>query len=55
MNKTILFAFLFVQNITFAQSSERSLSSESWQFKNSKENKWLSAKSPGNGSPGSDE
>ncbi|AKK73644.1 beta-mannosidase [Chryseobacterium gallinarum] len=47
MNKTILFAFLFVQNITFAQSSERSLSSESWQFKHSKENKWLSAKVPG--------
>ncbi|QIY90507.1 beta-mannosidase [Chryseobacterium gallinarum] len=47
MNKTILFAFLFVQNITFAQSLERSLSSESWQFKHSKENKWLSAKVPG--------
>lgn len=47
MNKTILFVFLFTQSFFFAQFSERSLSSEKWQFKNSKENKWLSAKVPG--------
>ncbi|ANF49399.1 beta-mannosidase [Chryseobacterium glaciei] len=47
MNKTILFAFLFIQNILFAQFSERNLSSENWQFKNSKEQKWLSATVPG--------
>ncbi|MFP3593891.1 beta-mannosidase [Chryseobacterium sp. SIMBA_038] len=47
MNKTILFAFLFIQNIIFAQFSERNLSSGKWQFKNSNENKWLSATVPG--------
>lgn len=47
MNKTILFAFLFMQNILLAQLSQRSLSSESWQFKNSKEQSWLPAKVPG--------
>jgi len=47
MNKTILFAFLFMQNILFAQFSQRSLSSENWQFKNSKDQKWLPAKVPG--------
>lgn len=47
MNKSILFSFLFVQNILFAQFSERNLSSEKWQFKNSKENKWLTASVPG--------
>ena len=47
MNKTILFAFLFIQNIVFAQFSERNLSSEKWQFKNLKEQKWLTATVPG--------
>ncbi|WP_027378327.1 beta-mannosidase [Chryseobacterium daeguense] len=47
MNKTILFAFFFIQNIVLAQFSERNLSSEKWQFRNSKENKWLSATVPG--------
>lgn len=47
MNKTILFVFLFTQNFLFAQFLERSLSSEKWQFKNSKEQKWLTASVPG--------
>lgn len=47
MNRTILFAFLFMQNILSAQFSQRSLSSENWQFKNSKDQKWLPAKVPG--------
>ncbi|WP_370898023.1 beta-mannosidase [Chryseobacterium gossypii] len=47
MNKTILFAFFFVQNLIFAQFSERSLSPERWQFRNSKEEQWLPAKIPG--------
>jgi beta-mannosidase len=47
MNKIILFAFLFIQNLIFAQFSERNLSSEKWQFKNSKEQKWLTATVPG--------
>lgn len=47
MNRTILFAFLFTQNILFAQFSQRSLSSENWQFKNSKDQNWLPAKVPG--------
>jgi len=47
MNKTILFAFFFIQNILFAQFSERNLSSEKWQFKNSKEQNWFTATVPG--------
>lgn len=47
MNKTILFSFFFIQNFIFAQFSERNLSSENWQFKNSKDNSWLPAKVPG--------
>ncbi|SHM06205.1 beta-mannosidase [Chryseobacterium polytrichastri] len=47
MNKTFLFAFLFIQNLLFSQFSERNLSSEKWQFKNSKEQKWLIATVPG--------
>ncbi|MDH6253124.1 beta-mannosidase [Chryseobacterium sp. H1D6B] len=47
MNKTILFAFFFIQNIISAQFSERSLASEKWEFKNSKEHNWLPAKIPG--------
>lgn len=47
MNKTILFAFIFIQTFVAAQSSEKNLSSESWQFKNSKDPKWLPAKVPG--------
>jgi beta-mannosidase len=47
MNKILLFSFLFIQNILFAQFSQRNLSSEKWQFKNSKENKWLTASVPG--------
>ncbi|MBD3905335.1 glycoside hydrolase family 2 protein [Chryseobacterium sp. Ch-15] len=47
MNKTILLALLFIQILINAQFSERNLSSEKWQFKNSKENKWLTASVPG--------
>ncbi|MDR4954894.1 glycoside hydrolase family 2 protein [Chryseobacterium sp. ES2] len=47
MNRTILFAFLFTQNIISAQFSQRNLSSENWQFKNSKDHNWLAAKVPG--------
>lgn len=47
MNRTILFAFLFTQNILSAQFSQRNLSSENWQFKNSKDPNWLPAKVPG--------
>ncbi|TZF95084.1 glycoside hydrolase family 2 protein [Chryseobacterium panacisoli] len=47
MNRTILFAFLFTQNILSAQFSQRNLSSENWQFKNSKDQNWLPAKVPG--------
>lgn len=47
MNKTILFTLIFIQTLINAQFSERNLSSEKWQFKNSKEQKWLSASIPG--------
>ncbi|WP_159479658.1 beta-mannosidase [Chryseobacterium sp. 18068] len=47
MNKTILLALLLIQILVNAQFSERNLSSEKWQFKNSKENKWLTASVPG--------
>lgn len=47
MKKTLFFLFYLIQNIIIAQSSERNLSSEKWQFKNDKENKWLSASVPG--------
>lgn len=47
MNRTILFAFLFMQNILCAQFFQRNLSSENWQFKNSKDQNWLPAKVPG--------
>lgn len=40
-----ILTLLFVS--VFAQSSERNLSSEKWQFKNEKEDKWLTAKVPG--------
>lgn len=47
MHKTLLFGFLLIQNILFAQYSERNLSSENWTFKNSKDKNWLPAKIPG--------
>ncbi|MCS3868936.1 beta-galactosidase/beta-glucuronidase [Chryseobacterium ginsenosidimutans] len=47
MNKMILFAFLFIQTLIFAQFSERNLSSENWKFKNSKDKNWLTATVPG--------
>ncbi|MCY0977539.1 glycoside hydrolase family 2 protein [Chryseobacterium wangxinyae] len=47
MSKIFLFAFIFIQNLIFSQNSERNLSSEKWQFKNSKDNEWLSATVPG--------
>jgi beta-mannosidase len=47
MNKTILFALLFIQISINAQFSERNLSSEKWQFRNAKENSWLTATVPG--------
>lgn len=47
MNKSILFAFLFIQALINAQFSERNLSSEKWQFKNAKDKNWLTATVPG--------
>lgn len=47
MHKTLLFIFFLIQNILFAQYSERSLSSENWKFKNSKDKNWFPAKIPG--------
>jgi len=47
MKKTLFFLFCLVQNIIFAQFSERNLSSEKWVFKNSKENNWFTASVPG--------
>ncbi len=47
MNKILLFFFLFIQLLVNGQTSERSLSSERWQFKNTKDSKWLTAKVPG--------
>lgn len=47
MNKTLLLALLLIQILINAQFSERNLSSEKWQFKNSKENKWFTASVPG--------
>ncbi|GAA4162504.1 glycoside hydrolase family 2 TIM barrel-domain containing protein [Chryseobacterium ginsenosidimutans] len=47
MKKSILFVFFFIQTLINAQFSERNLSYEKWQFKNTKENKWLIATVPG--------
>ncbi|MBD8082770.1 beta-mannosidase [Chryseobacterium caseinilyticum] len=47
MNKTILFALFFIQTFISAQFSERNISAEQWQFKNAKDNKWLTATVPG--------
>lgn len=47
MNKTLFFLFCLTQNILFAQFSERNLSSEKWQFKNTRENSWFTATVPG--------
>ncbi|WP_042721442.1 glycoside hydrolase family 2 protein [Flavobacterium sp. B17] len=47
MNKILLFSLVFIQFLMNAQSSERNLSSEKWQFKNAKETKWMSATVPG--------
>lgn len=47
MNKTILLSLFFFQILINAQFSERNLSSEKWQFKNSNEQKWFSATVPG--------
>lgn len=47
MSKTLLFSFLFIQTLLFAQFSERNLSSEKWQFKNTKDKNWLTATVPG--------
>lgn len=47
MNKLFLITFFLIQTFIFAQSSERNLSTEKWQFKNAKELKWLSATVPG--------
>jgi beta-mannosidase len=47
MNKTLLFAFLFIQLLINGQVSERSLSSERWQFKNTKDSKWFPSQVPG--------
>lgn len=47
MNKILFFSFLFIQLLINGQTSERSLAYRNWQFKNSKENKWLIATVPG--------
>ncbi|MFN1217866.1 beta-mannosidase [Chryseobacterium kwangjuense] len=47
MNKSILLIVLFMMNMMTAQKTERNLSSENWQFKNTQEQNWLSAKIPG--------
>jgi len=47
MNRSLFFLFFLIQNIIFAQSSERNLSSEKWQFKNAKDEKWFTATVPG--------
>lgn len=47
MSRSILFAFLFIQGFMNAQLTERSLSSEKWQFRNTQEQKWFPAKIPG--------
>ncbi|MCU7615968.1 glycoside hydrolase family 2 protein [Chryseobacterium sp. PBS4-4] len=47
MNKAIFFALFFIQTFISAQFSERNLSSEKWQFRNAKDNKWLTATVPG--------
>ncbi|SDL74739.1 beta-mannosidase [Chryseobacterium taihuense] len=47
MKKTLFFLFCLIQNIIIAQSSERNLSSEKWQFKNAKHQKWFIATIPG--------
>jgi beta-mannosidase len=47
MNRILFFLFCLIQNIIFAQSFDRNLSSEKWQFKNAKDEKWLTARIPG--------
>jgi len=47
MNKTLILIFFSIQTILMAQFSERKLSVEKWQFKNSRENRWLPATVPG--------
>ncbi|MFY1045575.1 beta-mannosidase [Chryseobacterium sp. GP-SGM7] len=47
MNKILLLTLLLIQILVNAQFSERNLSSEKWQFKNAKENKWFTAVVPG--------
>jgi len=47
MNKLLLITFFLIQTFIFAQFSERNISSEKWQFKNAKDNKWLTATVPG--------
>lgn len=47
MNKVLLITIFFTQILINAQFSERNLSSEKWQFKNTKEQKWLTARVPG--------
>lgn len=44
-----LFSYIlaFFYTVGFSQSSERNLSLEKWQFKNAKDQNWLSAKIPG--------
>lgn len=47
MKKYFFLLFFLIQILVFAQTSERNLSSEKWQFKSAKENKWLPANVPG--------
>ncbi|GEN76270.1 beta-mannosidase [Chryseobacterium hagamense] len=47
MNKILLLSFLFIRLLVYGQASERSLSSQDWQFKNTKDRTWLPAKVPG--------
>lgn len=47
MNKILITAIFFIQIFINAQFSERNLSAEKWEFKNEKEQKWLTAAVPG--------
>ncbi|KUJ52412.1 beta-mannosidase [Chryseobacterium sp. JAH] len=47
MKNLISFILTVLYVVSFSQSSERNLSPEKWQFKNAKENSWLTATVPG--------
>lgn len=47
MKNLLSFILTVLYVVSFSQSSERNLWSEKWQFKNAKENSWLTATVPG--------